>query len=144
MFRLCVAMALGVTVLATAPTRADDLKDMVGQWKISKAILGGNDITATLGSAKMTIDAQGKYSTVLGGETDKGRFTLDEKATPRGMDITSESEGPLKGVKILAIYELKGDTLQVCYDLDMKNRPGKFEAPAKTNVLLVQYQRESK
>jgi uncharacterized protein (TIGR03067 family) len=69
---------------------------------------------------------------------------VDEKAKPRAMDITSETEGPLKGKSVPAIYELKADTMTVCYDLDLKARPTEFKSPAGSNVLLVVYKREKK
>jgi uncharacterized protein (TIGR03067 family) len=131
-------------VLAAAPALADDAKDMVGAWAIEKATLGGKDFTGTLKDGKLTIAAGGKYESVVGGQTDTGTFTTDEKATPKAMDIKSETDGPLKGKTVPSIYELKGDSLTVCYDLDLKARPAKFESPDKSNVLLVVYKREKK
>jgi uncharacterized protein (TIGR03067 family) len=138
-------LALAAVALVTAaPAAADDPKDMAGTWAIEKAELGGKDILATLKDGKLTIAAGGKYTSEVGGQTDKGTFTVDEKAKPRAMDIKSETEGPLKDKTVQAIYELKGDAMTVCYDLDLKARPAEFKSPAGSNVLLVVYKREKK
>ena len=60
------------------------------------------------------------------------------------MEIKSETGGPLKGKTIPAIYELKGDGLTICYDMELKAKPAKFESPADSQVLLVPYKREKK
>ena len=46
-----------------------------------------------------------------------------------------------KGKTILAIYEFKGDTLRICYDLAGKNRPTEFAATKENGCFLVVYQR---
>lgn len=137
-------LAVAALVFAAAPVRADDAKDMTGTWAVEKATIGGKDTTDALKVLKLTIEAGGKYSVAHGEEADKGTFTVDPKKSPKAMDIKSEAGGPLKGKTILAIYELKGDELTVCYDLGEKGRPEKFESPAGGNVLLVTYKREKK
>jgi uncharacterized protein (TIGR03067 family) len=57
------------------------------------------------------------------------------------MDITG-NEGPNKGKTFLAIYELKGDTLRICYDLSGQARPTEFKTKKDTRLFLVTYQRE--
>ena len=49
--------------------------------------------------------------------------------------------GPNKKKTLRAIYELKGDSLRICYHLDGKPRPKKFETEPKTSIYLVNYQR---
>lgn len=44
----------------------------------------------------------------------------------------------------LAIYELDGDTLRVCYDLSGKARPSEFKTKAETQLLLFTYKRENR
>ena len=56
------------------------------------------------------------------------------------MDIIS-TEGPNKGKTFLAIYELDGDTLKVCYDLTGKSRPTEFKTQKGVLHFLVTYQR---
>jgi hypothetical protein len=62
--------------------------------------------------------------------------------TPGIAGGTKASVRANKGKIILAIYELKGDTLRVCYDLSGKARPSEFKAKPDTPLFLVNYKRE--
>ena len=57
---------------------------------------------------------------------------------PPSMTITG-TEGPNLGKSIPAIYELKTDTLRICYNLAGENRPSDFSSIAGTQLLLVTY-----
>ena len=54
------------------------------------------------------------------------------------MDIFG-ADGPNKGKTILAIYELNGDTLRVCYDLTGKVRPTEFKTKKGELLFLAIY-----
>jgi uncharacterized protein (TIGR03067 family) len=56
------------------------------------------------------------------------------------MDILG-TEGPNKGKTFLAIYELTGDSLKICYDLEGKTRPTEFRTNPGTQLFLVLYKR---
>ena len=58
----------------------------------------------------------------VGGTTDKGTIKIDGSKKLKQLDIAG-SEGPNRGKTFLCIYELKDDTLTVCYSLDFKTRP---------------------
>jgi uncharacterized protein (TIGR03067 family) len=79
----------------------------------------------------------------VGEKADKGTVKRNSAAKPKELDITG-SEGPNKGKSILAIYELDGDTLRVCYDLGGKNRPTDFTTKEGTLRFLVTYKRAKK
>src|SRR6185503_15658704 len=53
---------------------------------------------------------------------DSGNYMVNETASPATMDIVGR-DGPNAGRTMLAIYQLVGDNLTVCYDLDSKDRP---------------------
>jgi uncharacterized protein (TIGR03067 family) len=57
------------------------------------------------------------------------------------MDIQG-TEGPNKGRKIPAIYEVSDGTLRICYDLSGKARPKEFKSEPNTQLFLVEYKRE--
>jgi uncharacterized protein (TIGR03067 family) len=59
------------------------------------------------------------------------------------MDIIG-TEGPNKGKTILAVYELSGDTLKVCYALEGPTRPTDFTTRGDAKRFLVTYQREKR
>jgi uncharacterized protein (TIGR03067 family) len=83
---------------------------------------------------------RGQYVALVSGNPDKGTYTLDEAARPKGMTITG-TEGPNKGKTFPAIYELQGDTLRLCYDLSGTKRPTEFKSSAGTELFLVTYTR---
>ena len=60
-----------------------------------------------------------------------------------GNDITG-TEGPNKGKTIPAIYEHKGDTLKVCYNLGGQERPTEFKSKSGTRQKMWTFQREKK
>ncbi|MBY0514225.1 MAG: TIGR03067 domain-containing protein [Gemmataceae bacterium] len=130
---------VGTTALAEPQGDATALQ---GTWAIHAARLGGRDHADDFAGMKLVI-AGDKYTVDFGKNTDKGTFTLDGKATPRRIDITS-AEGPFKGKTLPGIYELKGDTLVLCLDSDGKaaQRPAKFDAPEKTPTMLLTFRRE--
>ncbi len=64
----------------------------------------------------------------------------DETKTPHELTIVG-TEGPNKGKTFLAIYELKGGTLTVCYDMSGKAFPKKFESEPNTQSFLATYER---
>jgi uncharacterized protein (TIGR03067 family) len=82
-----------------------------------------------------------KYTVTVGQAVDRGTVKLMPSATPRAMDITG-TDGPNKGKTFLAIYERKGDTLRICYDLSGKKRPTEFKTAAGTQLFLVEYKRQ--
>jgi uncharacterized protein (TIGR03067 family) len=95
---------------------------------------------AVLKSISLKLD-NGKYEVFVGDKPDKGTYTLDSASKAKGMTITG-TEGPNKGKTFPAIYELKGDTLRICYDLSGAKRPTEFKSIAGTRLYLVTYNRK--
>lgn len=138
---LCVLCALLAPALAPA---ADDFQLLNGSWKPTAMELGGQTMPpAVLAAVSMKI-ADGRYDIVVltekGPSPDRGTITLDPQSTPKGMTVTGV-EGPNRGKVLPAIYELKGDTLRVCYDLSGKARPAEFKTTPGTRLYLVSYRR---
>jgi uncharacterized protein (TIGR03067 family) len=71
---------------------------------------------------------------------DRGHYRLDEKRSPPTMDIVGES-GPHAGRTMLAIYELRGDELTVCYDLERPERPANLAQQRGQPKLRITYTR---
>ena len=95
---------------------------------------------AILKSISLTLD-HGQYDVSVGGAPDKGTYTLDATSDPKGMTVTGTA-GPNAGKTYPAIYELKGDTLRICYDLSGAKRPAAFKSMAGTQLYLVTYTRQ--
>jgi len=133
---LGLAVAASLTSFAADPP--DDAKAVQGSWTPAKADLGGQPMAeAVLKSISLKLD-NGKYEVFVGDKPDKGTYTLDSTSKPKSMTITG-TEGPNRGKTFPAIYELKGDTLRICYDLSGAKRPTEFKSIAGTKLYLVTY-----
>lgn len=120
--------------------QADDLKDMAGKWKVQTAEAGGKALeSGDMADLVVTISGD-RYEVQVKDKTDRGTLKLDEAQKPKTMDAT-DTEGEDVGKVIKAIYELKGDTLRVCYAFE-GDRPKEFATKADAPILLVTYRRE--
>ena len=138
---LFICLAVGAALHAFAAAPPDDAKSVQGNWKPVQAELAGQPMPdAVLKSIRLKLD-KGKYEVFVGTEPDRGTYTLEAATQPRGMTITG-TEGPNRGKTFPAIYELKGDTLRICYDLSGAKRPAEFKSVAGTKLYLVTYQRQ--
>lgn len=118
-----------------------ELEKVQGTWLPESAELGGKafpeDVRKTI---KLTIKGE-MYVVTVGKGPDCGKIKLDSAAKPKALDITG-TDGPNKGKKIPAIYELDGDTWKICYDLSGKARPSEFKTKDGTQHFLVVYKRD--
>lgn len=106
-----------------------------GTWVIVEAELSGQKLDAIKGTKLALTEGHYQY------QADKGEYKLYPTEAIKAMDIVGV-EGPNKGKTLLAIYEIDGDKLKICYDLSGKARPKEFKAEAGTRQFLVIYQRE--
>jgi len=137
----CIGPAVAASLTACAPIHSDDAKAIQGNWKPVTAELAGQPMAdSVLKTISLKLD-HGQYEAQVGGHPDKGTFTLDEAAQPKGMTITGV-EGPNKGKTFPAIYEIQADTLRLCYDLSGTKRPTEFKSASGTQLFLVTYTRQ--
>jgi uncharacterized protein (TIGR03067 family) len=119
----------------------EDLKMLDGTWlPVSGELAGEKYPEATLKMTKLVIK-DGKWTVTIGDINDAGTFTLDTAKKPNTMDIVG-TDGPNKGKTIPAVYELKDDTLKICYGLDGKERPKEFKTKEGTKEFLLVYKRQ--
>lgn len=117
-----------------------DAKSLQGTWIPVKADLGGRPMPeAVLKGITLKMD-KGAY-VVMAESADKGTYTVDATTKPKSITI-SGTNGPNQGKTFPAIYELKGETLRICYDLSGAKRPITFESVPGTKLYLVTYQRK--
>jgi uncharacterized protein (TIGR03067 family) len=119
----------------------DDDKKVQGTWKPVTAELAGKPFPDEVLKTMKLVVTDGKYTVTVGEQTDEGTVKLDPAKDPKAMDIEG-TKGPNKGKMFPAIYELKDDTLRICYDLSGKARPKEFKTKADTQLFLVEYRRE--
>ena len=128
-----------------APAWCDDPKEdakmMQGTWAPTAGELAGEKFPDNILKTIKLVIKDNTYEVGVGEQTDRGTVKLDPAAKPKTMDITG-TDGPNKGKTLVAIYELSGDTLKVCYDLTGKDRPKEFKTKAGTQLFLVTYKRE--
>jgi uncharacterized protein (TIGR03067 family) len=107
----------------------------------SEAELDGEKLAKKDLSAIKLVIKDEKYTVTVGELVDQGTVTLDLESDPTGMEIKG-TKGPNEGKTIPAIYEMKDDTLKVCYNLEGKTRPKEFKTTAGSKHYLVTYKRE--
>ncbi len=133
-----LALVLG-TGLATAEDKAE-MKALTGTWVMEKFEMEGSDLSESFKGTELVIDGE-KYAVEVNKMKDAGTLKVDGSKTPKTMDITG-TEGPNKGKTFLCIYEVKDGKLTICYSLDEKVRPTKFESPKDSKTLLAVYKKK--
>lgn len=140
--RVCYQVVLALLLPAVAFAQAaDEQKLLSGTWLPKEVSIG--DATAdpdALAKLRLVIEAD-RYTVTQAESVDKGTLKFDAKATPKTMDIVG-TEGPNKDKTILAIYELDGDKLTVCYSLEPGARPAEFKSAGDSKRVLVKYERK--
>jgi uncharacterized protein (TIGR03067 family) len=135
---LCLAVVVSPAAFAAEPPDAQAIQ---GSWTPIKAELSGQPMAeAVLKTITLKL-TDGKYEVHVGAQPDNGTYTLDETTKPKGITVTG-TDGPNRGRTLPAIYELKGDTLRICYDLSGAKRPAEFKSVAGTRLYLVTYNRK--
>jgi len=136
-------------VCGSANLLADDvaeqaLASMQGTWEIISFSSGQDDVpAATLRNWRRTV----KGGHVVWKDGDQTMVELDIKLdatrTPRTLDSTVAT-GDGRGDTMLAIYELKGDELRVCFRPPGEARPKEFFAAPGAGQLLYTARRLSR
>jgi uncharacterized protein (TIGR03067 family) len=145
--RIAVVALLSTLVLtasgatgAPADDKADvqkELKKFEGTWTFESVEAGGNEVSAAQFKG-MTVTFKGdKYTVKKGDEVIQAATQkLDPSKSPKTLDVTV-AEGPNKGVVMLGIYEISGDTLKVCFDPEGKKRPTEFKSAPGSQTLVI-------
>jgi len=140
--KLCSASALALSLsIAVAGGDAKDDDGIQGTWLPTVAELAGKEFPEEIRKTIKLVLKGDTYTVTVGKVIDKGTVKRNPSAKPKELDITG-TEGPNKDKTFLAIYELEGDTLRVCYDLSGKGRPAEFKTTTGTQLYLVTYKRE--
>lgn len=131
-----------IRIKKLAPSAAAGaLQKFAGKWVPVAATLNGEVVEKDkLDGVLLTIDGN-KYTSRVGEKTDAGTLSVDEAQTPATMDVVRQKADG-ETATIPAIYEMKGDSLKVCYALGTQARPTGFKSEADSGTLLVTYQRE--
>jgi uncharacterized protein (TIGR03067 family) len=137
---ICICFIVLVSFAAVAAD-VPDAKAIQGDWKPVKAELGGQPMAEEVLKTISLKIGEGTYEVHVGNSPDKGTVTVDSSTKPKSLTIVG-TEGPNKGKTFPCIYELKGETLRICYDLSGVKRPAEFKTAAGTKLYLVTYTRK--
>ncbi|MFO0797568.1 MAG: TIGR03067 domain-containing protein [Gemmataceae bacterium] len=141
--RVVLLTLLSALAVAGAGARPDDKavaadrKAFQGTWAFESVEVAGQKLPADLLKG-MTVSFDGDSYSVKQGDkvVESATQTLDPSKSPKALD-SKVTAGPNKGATILGIYEIRGDTLTVCFDPEGKERPKAFKADAGTRTLVV-------
>jgi len=128
---------------ASISAQEKDPEKISGTWILESAELAGKKLPQDFVSSVSLIISGTSYSSRVGKLSDKGTLKLSPDSKPKEMDITS-TEGQNQGKTFPAIYELSGNSLMICYDLEGKKRPEAFRSFLGNQVFLAVYKREKK
>ena len=139
----CTLLAVAFAQTLSAADGSNDAKSLQGTWTPIKAELAAQPMPDVVLKTITLKIGDGDYTVTVAGEAapDQGTWTIDPAATPKRLTISSV-KGPNAGKTLLAIYELDGDTLRVCYDLSGMERPAEFKTAAGSQLYLVTYTRQ--
>jgi len=140
---LCVAAA--VTVVGARQALADkketpkDEEKILGTWAVVSYEEGGEKAPEErIKEAKVSFAADGKMTAKQGEKEQEFTYKLDPAKKPKEFSLTND-----KGLTLLGIYKLDGDTLTVCLDRS-GGQPAEFASKDGTTVILEVLKREKK
>lgn len=118
--------ACGASLGGGRETGDDVLKKIQGTWQfISQEIDGKPNPKEVVMKAKITF-TDDKWTVRIDGDVvQAGTHKFDPSKKPGQVDA-KVTEGEGKGTTMLGIYELKGNTMKVCFDQAGKARPTGF------------------
>ena len=140
-YLFCHGLVVAVLLAVLSSSAEDDIKLLQGTWIPVKAELGGRSMNDEVLKTISLKFEQTNWVVYVGEHPDKGVYTVETTTKPKSMTITG-TEGPNHGRTFPAIYELKGDSLSICYDLSGAKRPSEFKSVEGTKLYLVTYTRK--
>ena len=113
-----------------------------GAWVPIAASVAGSRVTVDELRVRYLLLEAGGYSIIDRSNhvVDGGCYRVNEELTPATLDIVGRS-GPHAGHTMRAIYELRGDELTVCYDLEGGERPANMQPREDQLLLRITYTR---
>lgn len=115
----------------------NDLQQLQGKWIPVEIIANGKPLEEDVVNAIKVTIKENSYKTELPDGGDEGTFKINDSASPKTMDLSSDG-----GKEIPAIYEVNGDTLKACYTLNGGGRPSEFKSTEDSNAIFVTYKRK--
>lgn len=143
-FLLMLAVALALASTGFGVDGANDKKsELQGFWNVVSLEVNGQALDMDkLKEATLIVRGE-NYSFALGENRLELIHKVDTAKSPKQMDMTVIA-GDMKGKTYHAIYELRGDTLTICRNVDPeKARPTKFGSSPNSGLMVIVWQRTS-
>lgn len=140
--RFCTFLLVSL-LLAAAPLQQEDEmadeKNIVGKWNPTTFEQGGKKAEKSSDQLKVRLEFTKKslIFTEPDGDEEKGTWKLNSQKKPKQINIMPEGSSET----ILAIYELKDDSLKLCFVLGSDKRPKEFKTKEGTRETLVTLKR---
>jgi len=141
--RIWLVVAYGLLVGSdNADATKKEYARFEGVWRFALVeVEGTKQPEAPFGTNKIIIWGDGQFVVVQGQRITRGRFELDLTKTPKHFDVTI-TDGPAKGRRTEAIYDLEGDTYKVCGSIRSKERPAALISKPGSGTILQVLKRE--
>jgi len=125
------------------PARTD-LDRLQGTWVLVSMETEGHDVAAE-DFKDWTVVYEQNRVTLRAGERvrRRGVVTLDPGRKPKAIN-TWDQDGPYDDQTVPGIYELKGDTLELCFARPGRERPKEFTTKSGTAFLVCVYKRQKR
>jgi uncharacterized protein (TIGR03067 family) len=143
-FGVVVLLALAAAARPQDAAAKKDLQRMEGAWKVTLEEIDGKPTSEEKKVDVKLVVKDGKYTVFFGDkQAATGTIKLDAGKTPRQIDAIAD-DGPLKGKAMQGVYEVKGDTMRVCFTQPGKERPTEFRTKEGSGEMLFSYKRIKK
>ena len=141
----CIGLALALGALMgsdTGDASTNEYARLEGVWRFALVeVEGVKQPEAPFETNKLIVSKDGRYLIVQGPRITRGVITLGPTKTPKHYDV-SITDGPLKGLTFLGVYEIDGDTYKVCLPLRGKERPATLVSKPGSGCLFHVFRRE--
>src|SRR4029453_5280844 len=137
---LCTSLLAGCG-LSSAADKADDARNWQGTWKLVSCTANGQ---AEMADMAWVVSGD-RYTIRLGGQTGTDPYPFQLDPSHKLVDVNHhDTPAGTWGGKFKGIYEIKGDSLKVCYDLKGEKYPKSFDAGPGSGRVVYQFQREGR
>jgi uncharacterized protein (TIGR03067 family) len=102
---------------------ADELKKLQGQWTVESLEANGEKLPADEAKKMKLTIKDNNWTLDRGDDTTKGTIKLAPTKNPKEFDALLEGSSDA----VLGLYEIKGDTLKMCWTNPGGERPSAFK-----------------
>jgi uncharacterized protein (TIGR03067 family) len=156
LFTFVALLALGLAASSRVNSHADekgekredklgDAEKLTGLWVVVSQAFDGEEVDpADIKKEKLHLVIKKDELAFLAGTLTRSTSSWVIDSTKQPKQITLTGIEPVKGRKVLAIYELEGDTLKLCIAGPEEDRPTKFETKRGGGGILHVLRRDKK